>query len=113
MEKKITKRENCESIIAVLETVERTDLADVMRHEIELLDKRAENKKTKESDETKLVKATVLDILANSDKALTCTEIAKALDLSTQKTTPILTKLVAENSIVKEKSGKSFVYKLA
>lgn len=41
MEKKITKRENFVEIVNVLETAGRTDLADVVKHEIELLDNKA------------------------------------------------------------------------
>ena len=38
MEKKVTKRENFEAIIAVLNDAGREDLAKVVAHEIELLD---------------------------------------------------------------------------
>lgn len=38
MEKKVTKRENFEAIIAVLNEAGREDLAKVVAHEIELLD---------------------------------------------------------------------------
>lgn len=41
MEKKITKRDNFVDAVNVLETAGRTDLADVIRHEIELLDGKA------------------------------------------------------------------------
>lgn len=41
MEKKITKRENFVEIVNVLEDAGRTDLADVVKHEIELLDNKA------------------------------------------------------------------------
>lgn len=57
MEKKITKRENFESIIKVLLEAGREDLASVISHEIELLDnkaakaKEAAAKKKAEGDE--------------------------------------------------------------
>ncbi len=38
MEKKITKRDNFVTIVDVLEAAGKADLADVIRHEIELLD---------------------------------------------------------------------------
>ena len=41
MEKKITKRDNFEAIITVLEGAGRTDLVAVIAHEIELLDNKA------------------------------------------------------------------------
>jgi uncharacterized protein YqeY len=41
MEKKITKRDNFVDAVNVLEAAGRTDLADVIRHEIELLDNKA------------------------------------------------------------------------
>lgn len=40
-----TKRQNFEEIVKVLTNSEREDLAEVIRHEIELLDKRAEKAK--------------------------------------------------------------------
>lgn len=47
MEKKTTKKDNFNAIIEVLEAAERTDLADVIRHEIELLDNKANKAKAK------------------------------------------------------------------
>ena len=41
MEKKITKRDNFNAIIEVLTDAGREDLADVIKHEIELLDNKA------------------------------------------------------------------------
>lgn len=41
MEKKITKKDNFNAIVTVLTDAGRTDLANVMKHEIELLDKKA------------------------------------------------------------------------
>lgn len=44
-EKKITKRDNFNEIIEILEDADRQDLIDVMKHEIELLDKKAASAK--------------------------------------------------------------------
>lgn len=45
MEKKVTKRENFEAIIAVLNEAGREDLAKVIEHEIELLDAKSSKAK--------------------------------------------------------------------
>ena len=44
---KTTKRDNFTAIIAVLESADRPELVDVMKHEIELLDKKSANRSSK------------------------------------------------------------------
>ena len=57
MEKKVTKRENFEAIIAVLNEAGREDLAKVVAHEIELLDNKAAKAKAKKAYDRAVVKA--------------------------------------------------------
>ena len=44
-EKKITKREQFEKVVAILEEQEQTELVTFIQHEIELLDKKKSSKK--------------------------------------------------------------------
>lgn len=76
MEKKITKRDNFVDAVNVLETAGRTDLADVIRHEIDLLDAkstkakvRAAEKKAANDELTNIV-ASVLDEEFNTIPAI-------------------------------------------
>lgn len=50
MEKKITKRDNFVDAVNVLEAAGRTDLADVIRHEIELLDAKSSKAKARAAE---------------------------------------------------------------
>lgn len=52
-EKKITKRENFESIKEILIELGREDLAKVMEHELELLDKKKASKSKKDVERAK------------------------------------------------------------
>ena len=46
---KTTKKENFQAIVTILEGVNRQDLADVIRHEIELLENKAAKRKPSKS----------------------------------------------------------------
>ena len=68
MEKKVTKRDNFNEIITVLDNSGRSDLADVIKHEIELLDNKsakakaaAAKKKAEGDDLTNAVAAALSD----------------------------------------------------
>ena len=50
MEKKITKRDNFNAIIEVLTDTGREDLADVIKHEIELLDAKSSKAKARAAE---------------------------------------------------------------
>ena len=49
-EKKITKKDNFIEIVNVLEAAGRTDLADVMKHEIELMDAKSSKAKARAAE---------------------------------------------------------------
>ena len=50
-EKKITKREQFEKVVAILEEQEQTELVTFIQHEIELLDKQKSSKKKSDNTE--------------------------------------------------------------
>lgn len=126
MTKKITKRDNFTEIVSILTEAGRTDLADVVAHEIELLDNKAAKAKAKaaekkaEADELTLVVAQVL-----TDEFQTVADITAQIegeDISTHKVVARLTKLVNAGEAVKEqvsvtgadgKAKKVMGYKLA
>jgi predicted Rossmann fold nucleotide-binding protein DprA/Smf involved in DNA uptake len=77
MEKKVTKRENFEAIIAVLNEAGREDLAKVVAHEIELLDNKAAKAKAKAAE-----KKTEGDALRNAVQAVLTDELATIKEIT-------------------------------
>ena len=76
MANKITKRDSFISIIEVLKGAERTDLVEVMEHEIELLDKKkASGKMTKTQVANEDIKALIIEELARLAKPVSITEL--------------------------------------
>lgn len=76
-EKKITKRDNFTAIAAILADAGREDLAEVMNHEIELLDKKAEKAK-----ETAAKKNAASDALAEAVQNALTDEFATIADIT-------------------------------
>ena len=77
MEKKVTKRENFEAIIAVLNDAGREDLAKVVAHEIELLDNKAAKAKA-----TAAKKKTEGDALSDAVAAVLTADFATIADIT-------------------------------
>lgn len=105
MEKKITKKDYFNQIIEVLSEHGTQEQVDFCKHEIELLDKKAQNKKKGVSEENRKLADTVLTVLADGKK-LTVSEIQKSdvelSTLSTPKVTALLNLLQNEGSVVRE-----------
>ena len=107
MEKKVTKRENFEAIIAVLNEAGREDLAKVVAHEIELLDNKAAKAKAKAAE-----KKTEGDTLTAAVEAVLTADFATIADVtakvvfdgevSTAKVQYRLNQLVNNGKAVKE-----------
>ena len=107
-EKKVTKRDNFTEIASILAEAGREDLAQVMNHEIELLDKKAEKAK-----ETAAKKNAASDALAEAvqnaltDEFATIADITAKVntensDVSTAKVQYRLNNLVKNGVAVKE-----------
>ena len=77
MEKKITKRDNFNAIIEVLTDTGREDLADVIKHEIELLDNKAAKAKA-----TAAKKKTEGDALSDAVAAALTDEFCTIADIT-------------------------------
>lgn len=117
MEKKITKRDNFNEIIKIATELGRQDLVAFATYEIELLDrKKANEKKTenqKANDKTlEVIVATLTDLA----KASTITEIqnanAELAELSNQKISALLKKLVDTNVVEKTFDKRKAYFKL-
>jgi hypothetical protein len=105
-EKKVTKRDNFVEIREVLEKAGEVDLAAVMSHEIELLDKKAESNKVraaKRKIEGDQLRDTISNIL--TDDLQTVDEIVEQIDnaeISKAKVVARLTQLVKIGEAEKE-----------
>ena len=111
MANKMTQRDYFNEIIAMAEANGRTDLADFARGRIEVLDKKSANKKpTKTQEANEVLKDTIEDVLSESDKALTVTEILatgkfEALT-SPQKISALLKQMIEAGRVVKSVEKK-------
>lgn len=121
MANKITKRDSFISIIEVLKGAERTDLVEVMEHEIELLDKKkASGKMTKTQVANEDIKALIVEELARLAKPVSITElisesaeVAEKCGNSNQKVSALMTQLKNAGVVVRTTEGKKALFSVA
>lgn len=103
---KITKKDNFIAAVEVLEAAGRTDLADVIRHEIELLDNKAAKAKAtaaKKKVEGDALRDAVQAVLTDEFQTIAdVTAQVEGEDVSTSKVQYRLNALVANGLAVKE-----------
>ena len=120
MEKKMTKRDYFNEIINIANEMERQDLVDFARHEIELLDKKKSNGKTKVNETMDKNIELVYQALEINGRATTTELIAKQGELleplkndlgviTTQKVSAYLHKL-KDSGRVKTETEKKKTY---
>ena len=115
MEKKITKRFVLNHII---ENYGKDELViDYAKHELELLDKKANSKTpTKTQLENENLKEVIVEVLKNATQPLTISEITNAneklVELSNQKISALLTQLINANVVVRTSDKKKAYFSL-
>lgn len=115
---KMTKRDYFNAILAVLATVEDTDVSGLtafVNHEIELLEnKRSSTKPTKTQTENLAVKETIVSVLKEMGKPATITEMqkfsAELAEFSCQKLSALLKQLVENDKTVTKVTEKKKTY---
>lgn len=115
---KMTKRDYFNAILAVLATVEDTDVSGLtafVNHEIELLEnKRSTTKPTKTQTENLAVKETIVSVLKEMGKPATITEMqkfsAELAEFSCQKLSALLKQLVENDKTVTKVTEKKKTY---
>ena len=115
---KMTKRDYFNAILAVLATVEDTDVSGLtafVNHEIELLEnKRSTAKPTKILTENLAVKETIVSVLKEIGKPVTITEMQKfsadLAEFSCQKLSALLKQLVENDKTVTKVTEKKKTY---
>jgi len=112
MEKKITKKENYASLRAIAEDLNRTDLVAFIDHEVELLNKRAAHPTlTKTQKENLELVEVVFNALSEINAPVTVSDFLaqSSLEMSNQKASALLKKLVDSERVVKvTEKGKSY-----
>lgn len=117
-EKKITKREVINKMLADENIKANPEFVAFLEHELELLDKKAEkrNKSDEELAENARLQTLVINGLASIEKG-TVTEIQKTNSelavLSNQKVTSILKALKEEGKVIRATEGRKTVFSLA
>lgn len=121
MANKLTKKENFMRVIEVLESKGLTDLVEVMQHEIDLINKKAQNKtatKTQVANES--TKELILKELARLGKPVTITElinesaeIAEITGGSNQKVSALMTQLKKAELVIRTQEGKKALFSIA
>lgn len=114
--KKVTKREYYGMILGMAEVQERQDLVDFINHEVELLDKKASNKRpTKVQVENENIKNIILKTLTNLDRVATISEIQEAneelQELSNQKISALLKLLINDNKVTRIEDKRKAYFK--
>ena len=112
----MTKREMFVAIGNVAEVAANEEVKSFIEHQIELLDNRkssGERKPTAKQKENEGLKEQIKDLL--SENRMTCGEIAKALEISSQRCSALLRQLGAEGTkeVVKTMEKKVAYFSLA
>ncbi len=112
--KKITKKDMFNEVIAIAESLDRQDIVDFAKHEIELLEKKAsKSSQTKTQKENEVLLGQLELALAEFDRPVTISEFMKessheVATLSNQKLSALMKKLVdggkVEKTVEKKKS---------
>ena len=120
MANKVTKRDNFNALLALSEVQSNQTLVDFINHEIELLDRKAENRSTKPTvrqAENAAIKEEIVASMEN-DKQYRCAKIkalvpALSQGEGTQRTARLCNDLVSEGRLVKSIDKKVVYFALA
>ena len=115
---KITKRMRFEEIIKIAEELGNQGLVDFAKHEIILLDKKAQSKSTgKNAQEHNELMNKIAENLKTIGRAVTITELQKEskemAEYSNQKISAMLKKMLDNNTVEKIVDKKKSYFKLA
>lgn len=127
MENKVTKKMRFEEMKGIMVELGKTELVEFIDHEIELIDRKAMNRKTgndKKSQENSAIAEIILEELARIGKT-TITDLMKKSQtltnyvtedgktLSNQKITAVLKPYIADGTVVRTMEKKSTFFQVA
>lgn len=120
-EKKITKREVVEKMLADSNIASNEVYVAYLKNELELLKKKSENKKaTKNQAENVEIKGVIIEVLGRMGKgrageiqlAVQATDKEKYADLTNQRTSAILKQMIDEGTVAKTVDKKVSTFSL-
>ena len=109
----MTKRESYNAIRTIV--ADNADLVAFIDHELELLDKKNSYKSTKPSAKqlaNEDIKDAIVAVLGGATEPMTCKAIAEGLGHSTQKVSALLSQLIAEGTVSRDKVKRVPVFAL-
>ena len=120
MANKVTKKDNFNTLLSLADVQANPALVDFIKHEIELLDRKAENRSTKPTvrqAQNAEIKAEVVETLEKG-KVYRCSEVqalipALAEGVGTQRTARLCNDLVSEGLLIKNIDKKVVYFALA
>ena len=118
MEKKITKVDRFNQLMALDEVKANVDLVAFCEHEIELLQKKSASKKpSKKNEENEVLKTKIVEVLGTFENGATVSEILGASEdfngMSNQKISALVRQLVLDGTVVKTTDKKKSIFSVA
>jgi Fic family protein len=115
MEKKITKIDRFNQLMAISEVAQNEELVDFINHEIELLKNKSANKKpSKTQEQNEVLKADIVEVLRTFAEGATASEVLGASEkfagLSNQKISTMLNQLVKVGTVKKTTDKKRSIF---
>ena len=116
-EKKITKRERFEELLAIPQVAEKDGLVQFIEHELELLAKKnsAEKKPTAVQIANEGVKSVIYDVLVENGNLMTISEMQKANaelgELSNQRISALVRQLLADGKVERIEEKRKAYFK--
>lgn len=114
-EKKITKREKFEMLMAIAEVKANPILSEFVEREIELLAKKnsAEKKPTEKQTENAGIKEVIIEVLTDEEKGMTISAMQKKCadlaEYSNQKISALVRQMILDGIVEKtEEKGKAY-----
>ena len=118
MEKKITKVDRFNQLMALDEVKANADLMAFCEHEIDLLQKKSSSKKpTKVQEENEVLKNKIVEVLGTFENGATVSEILATggdfTGMSNQKISALVRQLVLDGTVVKTTDKKKSIFSVA
>jgi len=118
MEKKITKVDRFNQLMALDEVKANADLVAFCEHEIDLLQKKSASKKpSKKNEENEVLKTKIVEVLGTFENGATVSEILATggdfTGMSNQKISALVRQLVLDGTVVKTTDKKKSIFSVA
>lgn len=118
MEKKITKVDRFNQLMALDEVKANADLVAFCEHEIELLQKKSASKKpSKKNEENEVLKDKIVEVLGTFENGATVSEILATggnfTGMSNQKISALVRQLVLDGTVIKTTDKKKSIFSVA